>query len=49
MVVRWGTTISTEFNVANGVKQGEIIYPILCNVDAREIFTPYKSREHIKL
>ena len=29
MVVRWGSTISTQFTVANGVKQGLIISPIL--------------------
>ena len=32
MVVRWGTTISTQFTVANGVKQGRIIFPILFNM-----------------
>ena len=32
MVVRWGTTISTQFTVANGVKQGGIIFPILVNM-----------------
>ena len=32
MVVRWGTTISTQFTVANGVKQGGIISPILFNM-----------------
>ena len=31
MVVRWGITISTQFTVANGVKQGGIISPILLN------------------
>ena len=29
IVVRWGTTISTQFTVANGVKQGGISSPIL--------------------
>ena len=32
MVVRWGTTISTQFTVANGVKQSGIISPILFNM-----------------
>ena len=32
MVVRWGTTISTQFTVANGIKQGESISPILFNM-----------------
>ena len=32
MVVRWGTTISTQFTVANSVKQGGIISPILFNM-----------------
>ena len=29
MFVRWGSTVSTHFTVANGVKQGEVISPIL--------------------
>ena len=29
---RWGTIISTQFTVANGVKQGGIISPILFNM-----------------
>ena len=32
MVVRWGTTISTQFTVANDVKQGGILSPILFNM-----------------
>ena len=32
MVVRWGTTISAQFIVANGIKQGGIISPILFNM-----------------
>ena len=32
MFVRWGATTSTLFTVANGVKQGGIISPILFNV-----------------
>ena len=32
MVVRWGKTISTQFTVANGVKQGGIISSILFNM-----------------
>ena len=32
MVVRWGTTVSAQFTVANGVKQGGIISPILFNM-----------------
>ena len=32
MVVRWGTTISTQFTVANSVKQGGIISAILFNM-----------------
>ena len=32
MFVRWGATTSTQFTVANGVKQGGIISPILFNV-----------------
>ena len=32
MSVRWGDSISTQFTVANGVKQGGVISPILFNV-----------------
>ena len=32
MLVRWGTTTSTQFTVANGVKQGGIVLPILFNM-----------------
>ena len=32
MVVRWGTTISAQFTVANGVKQGVTISLILFNM-----------------
>ena len=32
MFVRWGNTISTPFTVANGVKQGGYISPILFNI-----------------
>ena len=31
MFVRWGDTISTQFTVANGVRQGRVISPILFN------------------
>ena len=32
MFVRWGNTISTYFTVANDVKQGGVIFPILFNI-----------------
>ena len=32
MFVRWSNTISTHFTVANGVKQGGVISPILFNI-----------------
>ena len=32
MHVRWGTTATTPFLVSNGVKQGDIISPMLINV-----------------
>ena len=39
MLVSWETTTSTQFTVANVVKQGGIIYPILLNmyIDDRSI------------
>ena len=32
MSVRWGNTTSKQFTVANDVKQGGVISPILCDV-----------------
>ena len=32
MFVRWGNTISTDFIVANAVKQGRVIFPILFSI-----------------
>ena len=32
LIYQWGATNSTQFTVANGVKQGGIISPILFNV-----------------
>ena len=32
MFVRWGNSVSTHFTVANGVKQGGVIFPILFNI-----------------
>ena len=32
MFVRWGNTISTPYTVANGVKQGGVVSPILFNI-----------------
>ena len=32
MFVCWGNTISTHFTVANGLKQGGVISPILFNI-----------------
>ena len=29
--VRWGNTLSSSFNVGNGVKQGAILMPVLFN------------------
>ena len=31
MCVRWGNSTSPAFLVGNGVKQGRIISPLLCN------------------
>ena len=39
MFVRWGDTISTQFTVANGVKQGGVISPILFNVYMDDLST----------
>ena len=41
MFVRWGDTISssTQFTVANGVKQGGVISPILFNIYMDDLST----------
>ena len=43
MFVRWGDTISTQFTVANGVKQGGVISPILLNVYMDDLSTALNS------
>ena len=43
MFVCWGNTISTQFTVANGVKQGVVISPILFNVYMDELSTALNS------
>ena len=37
MQVRWGTTVSSPFNVSNGVRQGGILSPALFNVYMDEL------------
>ena len=32
MYVRWGSTLSSAFQVTNGVRQGGILYPMLFNL-----------------
>ena len=43
MSVRWGDTISTQFTVANGVKQGRVISPILFIVYTDDLSTTLNS------
>ena len=43
MFVRWGDTISTQFTVANGVKQDGVISPILFNVYMDDLSTALNS------
>ena len=43
MFVRWGDTISTQSTVANGVKQGGVISPILFNVYMDDLSTALNS------
>ena len=43
MFVRWGATTSTHFTVANGVKQGGNISPILFNVYMEDLSTSLNS------
>ena len=43
MSVRWGDTISTQFTVANSVKQSRVISPILFNVYIDDLSTALNS------
>ena len=43
MSVHWGDTVSTQFTVANGVKQGGIISPILFNVYMNDLSAALNS------
>ena len=43
MFVRWGDTISTQFMIANGVKQSGVISPILFNVYMDNLSTALNS------
>ena len=43
MSVRWSDAISTQFTVANGVKQGGIVSPILFNVYMDDLSTALNS------
>ena len=41
--VRWGQTVSSEFSVSNGIKQGGILFPILFAVYIDEILILLKE------
>ena len=43
MSVRWGDTISTQFTIANDVKQGGVISSILFNVYMDDLSTALNS------
>ena len=43
MFVRWGNTISIQFTVANGVKQGGVTSLILFNVYMDDLSTALNS------
>ena len=37
MYVKWRSTLSSKFQVTNGVRQGGVIYPLLFNVYVNEL------------
>ena len=37
MYVTWGSTLSSKFQVINGVRQGGVVSPLLFNVDVNEL------------
>ena len=39
MNIRWGNTVSSSFPFTNGLKQGGIISPVLCNVYMNNLST----------
>ena len=41
MCIQWGNSISSKFSVGNGVKQGGILSPKLCNVSADSLFSAH--------
>ena len=43
MFLRWGDTISTQYTIANGVKQVGVISPILFNVYMNDLSTALNS------
>ena len=43
MRVKWGNTYSQYFNVSNGVKQGEVISPILFNLYLDELLISLRT------
>ena len=43
MKVRWGNTLSSSFQVGNGVKQGCILSPVLFNIYRDELSMTLKN------
>ena len=37
MYVKWGSTLSSKFNVTNGIRQGGVLSPLLFNVYVNEL------------
>ena len=37
MYVKWGSTLSSKFQVTNGVRQGGVLSPLLFNVYVNEL------------
>ena len=37
MYVKWGSTLSSKFQVTNGARQGDVLSPRLFNVDVNEL------------
>ena len=43
MSIKWGNSLSTKFTVSNGVKQGEVLSPLLFTIYVDQLFIQLKT------